>query len=126
MAAEGRGGAPYAAAVDELTAAPTAKIGELGPAAAQPWIRHCRTIAGKARIRLPPRFPSRFFVTNHRDGLVLSPGYPRSPMANELIRPIDENTARAVEELSKTAGKGLDVAGKVGGYAAGVVGRTPH
>ena len=47
-------------------------------------------------------------------------------MANELIRPIDENTARAVEELSKTAGKGLDVAEKVGGYAAGVVGRTPH
>ncbi len=47
-------------------------------------------------------------------------------MPNELIRPIDADTARAIEELSKTASKGIEAAEKVGGYAAGVVGRTPH
>jgi len=31
-----------------------------------------------------------------------------------------------LEELSKTAGKGIDLAGKAGGYAASVAGRTPH
>lgn len=46
-------------------------------------------------------------------------------MANELIRPIDPDTARAIEEVAKTAGKGLDLAGQAGGYAASIVGRTP-
>jgi hypothetical protein len=50
----------------------------------------------------------------------------RRYVPNELIRPIDENTARAIEELSKTTGKGLDVVARAGGYAADVVGRTPH
>jgi Abortive infection alpha len=47
-------------------------------------------------------------------------------MANELIRPIDADTAHAIEELSKTAGKGLDVVTGAGGYAVDVLGRTPH
>jgi hypothetical protein len=50
----------------------------------------------------------------------------RRYVPNELIRPIDENTARAIEELSRTAGKGIDVVAGAGGYAADVVGRTPH
>jgi hypothetical protein len=44
-------------------------------------------------------------------------------VANDLI---DENTARAIEEASKAAGKGLDLAGKAGSYAAAVFGRSPH
>jgi Abortive infection alpha len=43
-------------------------------------------------------------------------------MANELIRPIDENTARAIEESAKTLGKGFDL---VGGLA-GVFGGAPQ
>jgi hypothetical protein len=31
-------------------------------------------------------------------------------MANELIRPIDADTARAIEEASKTAGKAVEAA----------------
>jgi len=37
-------------------------------------------------------------------------------MAEELIRPIDENTAKAIEESAKTLGKGLDLAGGLGAY----------
>jgi hypothetical protein len=47
-------------------------------------------------------------------------------VANELIRPFDPDTAHAIEELAKTASKGLEVVEKAGGYAANVVGRTPH
>jgi hypothetical protein len=44
-------------------------------------------------------------------------------VANDLI---DENTARAIQEVSKATGKGLDLAGKAGSYAAAVFGRSPH
>jgi len=35
-------------------------------------------------------------------------------MGNELIRPIDADTARALEEVAKTTGKGIDAMTQVG------------
>jgi hypothetical protein len=47
-------------------------------------------------------------------------------VANELIRPIDADTARAIEEAAKTAGKAVDAAVKAGEYGGGVLGDLPH
>ena len=49
----------------------------------------------------------------------------RSVMANELIRPIDENTAKAIEESARTLGKGFDLAGGLGAYLARALGGVP-
>jgi Abortive infection alpha len=47
-------------------------------------------------------------------------------MANELIRPIDENTAKAIEESARTLGKGFDLAGGLGAYLARALGGVPQ
>src|SRR5262245_29135331 len=47
-------------------------------------------------------------------------------MGNELIRPIDPDTAKAISETAKMTGKALDLVGGAGGYAAGVLGGLPH
>jgi Abortive infection alpha len=47
-------------------------------------------------------------------------------MSNELIRPIDPDTAHAIEETAKFGTKLLDSGDKAAGYAAGVVERLPH
>lgn len=47
-------------------------------------------------------------------------------MPNELIRPIDEATAKALAEASKALGKVADLLSGTGAYAASVVGRLPH
>jgi hypothetical protein len=47
-------------------------------------------------------------------------------MSNELIRPIDPDTAHAIEETAKFGTKLLDSGDKAAGYAAGVVKRLPH
>ncbi len=47
-------------------------------------------------------------------------------MSNELIRPIDPETARALEELAKFGTKLLDSGDQAGGYASSVLGRLPH
>jgi hypothetical protein len=47
-------------------------------------------------------------------------------MAEELIRPIDENTAKAIEESAKTLGKGLDLVGGLGAYLARALGGVPE
>ena len=39
-------------------------------------------------------------------------------MAEELIRPIDENTAKALEESAKALGKGLDLMSGFGTFIA--------
>jgi len=47
-------------------------------------------------------------------------------MAEELIRPIDENTAKALEESAKALGKGLDLVGGLGAYLARALGGVPE
>jgi hypothetical protein len=47
-------------------------------------------------------------------------------MAEELIRPIDENTPKALEEGAKTLGKGLDLVGGLGAYMAQAFGGVPQ
>jgi Abortive infection alpha len=51
---------------------------------------------------------------------------PNTPTTNELVRPIDAETARAVESLAKFGTRFLDSADKAGGYATGIFGRLPH
>jgi hypothetical protein len=47
-------------------------------------------------------------------------------MGNELIRPIDADTARAIEASAKLGIKVLDSGDKAGGYATSVLGSLPH
>lgn len=47
-------------------------------------------------------------------------------MANELIRPIDENTANAIEESARALGKGFDLVGGLGAYLAQTLGGAPQ
>jgi hypothetical protein len=47
-------------------------------------------------------------------------------MANELIRPIDPESAHAVEETAKTAGKAIDAAVRAGRYVGEILGDLPH
>ncbi len=47
-------------------------------------------------------------------------------MANELIRPIDPDSARAIEETAKAAGKAIDAAVQSGKYVGEVLGDLPH
>jgi hypothetical protein len=47
-------------------------------------------------------------------------------MAEELLRPLDENTARALEEAAKTLGRGLDLVGGLGAYMAQALGGVPQ
>lgn len=47
-------------------------------------------------------------------------------MSNELIRPIDQQTAKAIEEAAKFGTRALESTDKLGSYAAGVLGRLPH
>jgi hypothetical protein len=46
-------------------------------------------------------------------------------MSKELIRPIDPDTAHAIEEAAKLGIKLLDSGDKAAGYATGVLGRAP-
>src|SRR5215469_1605053 len=46
-------------------------------------------------------------------------------VSDELIRPIDSDTAHAIEETAKTAGKAIDLAAGTGKYLSQVLGRTP-
>ena len=46
-------------------------------------------------------------------------------MADELIKPIDENTAKAIEESAKALGKGFDLVGGLGAYLARAFGGAP-
>jgi hypothetical protein len=47
-------------------------------------------------------------------------------MANELIRPIDADTAHAIEETAKATAKGIDAATQGGQYVGSVLGDLPH
>ena len=47
-------------------------------------------------------------------------------MSNELIRPIDPDTAHAIEETAKLGTKLLDSGGKTAGYVTGIFGHLPH
>lgn len=47
-------------------------------------------------------------------------------MADELIRPIDEDTAKAIEESAKALGKGFDLVGGLGAYLARALGGVPE
>jgi hypothetical protein len=47
-------------------------------------------------------------------------------MAEELMRPIDESTAKAIEESAKTLGKGLDLVGGLGAYMTRALGGVPQ
>jgi hypothetical protein len=48
-------------------------------------------------------------------------------MSNELIPPIDPDTAHAIEETAKQLGtKLLDSGGKTAGYVTGIFGHLPH
>jgi Abortive infection alpha len=47
-------------------------------------------------------------------------------VANELIRPIDENTAKAIEESAKALGAGFDLVGGLGAYLARALGGVPE
>jgi hypothetical protein len=47
-------------------------------------------------------------------------------MAKELIRPIDADTARAVEEASKTVGKAIDASVRAGNYAGDILANLPR
>ena len=49
-----------------------------------------------------------------------------SAMADELIKPIDENTANAIEESAKALGKGFDLVGGLGAYLARALGGAPE
>ncbi len=47
-------------------------------------------------------------------------------MANELIRPIDADTAHAVEEAAKAMSKAIEAAMRTGKYFGAVLGDLPH
>jgi hypothetical protein len=47
-------------------------------------------------------------------------------MANELIRPIDPDSAHAIEETAKAAAKAIDAAVQSGKYVGEVLGDLPH
>jgi hypothetical protein len=47
-------------------------------------------------------------------------------MANDLIRPIDANTAHAVEEASKAMGKAIDASVRLGNYTGDIPGNLPR
>jgi hypothetical protein len=47
-------------------------------------------------------------------------------MANELIRPIDPDSAHAIEESAKAASKAIDAIRQSGRYAGAVLGDLPH
>lgn len=47
-------------------------------------------------------------------------------MANELIRPIDADSAHAIEEASKAASKAIEAAMQTGKYVGAVLGDLPH
>ncbi len=47
-------------------------------------------------------------------------------MANELIRPIDPDSAHAIEESAKAAAKAIDAAVQAGKYVGEVLGDLPH
>jgi hypothetical protein len=47
-------------------------------------------------------------------------------MANELIRPIDPDSAHAIEETAKAAQKAMDLAAQAGNYVGGVLGDLPR
>ena len=47
-------------------------------------------------------------------------------MANELIRPIDADTAHAVEEASKAVGKAIDASMRLGNYTGDILGNLPR
>ena len=47
-------------------------------------------------------------------------------MATELIRPIDPDSAHAIEETAKAAGKAIDAAVQAGKYVGEVLGDLPH
>jgi hypothetical protein len=47
-------------------------------------------------------------------------------MGNEVVRPIDEATAKAVEQTAILGQKVVDAGTGAGGYLAGVLGRLPH
>jgi hypothetical protein len=49
-----------------------------------------------------------------------------TPVANELIRPIDEDTARAIQETAKTVGKGIDAVTQGGQYVGRTLGDLPR
>jgi len=46
-------------------------------------------------------------------------------MAHELIRPIDPDTARAIEEVAKSGGKLIEAGTNVGTYLDRIIGRVP-
>ena len=47
-------------------------------------------------------------------------------MANELIHPIDADSAHAIEEASKAGSKAIEAAMRTGSYAGAVLGDLPH
>ena len=47
-------------------------------------------------------------------------------MANELIRPIDPDSAHAIEETAKATAKAIDLAAQAGKYIGAVIGDLPH
>lgn len=47
-------------------------------------------------------------------------------MGSELIRPLDEETAKAVQQTAILGQKAFDAGAGAGGYLAGVLGRLPH
>src|SRR5258708_5426113 len=47
-------------------------------------------------------------------------------MGNEVIRPIDEDTAKAVEQTAILGQKAVNAATSAVGYLADVLGRLPH
>lgn len=47
-------------------------------------------------------------------------------MSNELIRPIDENTAKAIEETARFGGKLVDAGSAAGGYLGRTLGSLPE
>jgi hypothetical protein len=47
-------------------------------------------------------------------------------MANELIRPIDPDSAHAIEETAKAAAKAIDAAIQAGKYGGEILGDLPH
>ena len=47
-------------------------------------------------------------------------------MGIELIKPIDSDTAHAIEEAAKTAGKAIDAASETGKYFSRVLGQVPE
>jgi hypothetical protein len=47
-------------------------------------------------------------------------------MPNELIRPVDPDTAHAVEETAKATGKAIDMVTDSGQYVGAVLGDLPH